>query len=68
MSILFPFLIASRLRQGTLGLEYDDTSEFKMPRVMNFTFEKVLDLERGLITTGVNFPFGGSLFLVAVKN
>jgi hypothetical protein len=34
---------------------------------MNFLLEKILGFERFLIRSGVRFPFGGSLFLVARK-
>ena len=35
--------------------------------VINKLLEKVLDFERFLISLGISFPFGGSLFLIATK-
>jgi len=65
ISFLFPLMMAARLKRG--GANADVMAELEMPRLLNRTFEKVLDAERQIIRAGVNFPFGGSLLLVAQK-
>lgn len=67
VSILFPFLIISRLKKRKSCLEYDVMSEFKVSGVVNFILERILDFERFLIKLGMNLPFGGSLLLIATK-
>jgi ubiquinone/menaquinone biosynthesis C-methylase UbiE len=65
-SLLLPLMVLSRrIHHGK-----DEELHFRpflIPRWINFLFEKVLGFERFLIKTGVRFPFGGSLFLVARK-
>jgi len=46
----------------------DPEGEFKIPRFLDYGFEKTMDAERALIRAGVSFPFGGSLLLVARKS
>ena len=65
-SLLLPLMVFSRrvCRAGTEGLLF---RQFLIPRWLNFLLEKILGFERFLIKSGVTFPFGGSLFLVARK-
>ncbi len=65
-SLLLPLMFLSRrTRRGSA----DELlfRQFLVPRWMNFLLEKILGFERFLIKSGVRFPFGGSLFLVARK-
>jgi hypothetical protein len=42
-------------------------AELHLPGILNFIFERVMDLERLLIRSGLRFPAGGSLLLLARK-
>ena len=66
VSLLLPLMIASRLGQRKAG-KVVATSEFMLNPIVNATFEKVLDIERGLVRLGVRFRAGGSLLAVARK-
>ena len=68
VSALLPLMILSRLRQRRLGEDWDPLSEFKISRCVNVLLEKVLTVERGLIRSGVSFPAGGSLLVVARRS
>ncbi len=66
VSLLFPAMVASRLA-GRLRRDRDPMAEFRIPRWLNAALERILGVERWLIENGVNFPFGGSLLVVARK-
>ena len=68
VSLLFPALVLSRLKQHFSGKEFDPLAEFKISPLMNATFERVLDVERALIRAGISFPAGGSLLLIARRS
>lgn len=65
VSLLFPFMLASRLK--TRSSEYNPEDEFKINNVINRLFTKVLSLEQRFVQMGVNMPVGGSLLLIAKK-
>jgi SAM-dependent methyltransferase len=65
VTLLLPFMYASRLAQRAPGKDYDPLAELKLPRWLNWPLEKVLDLERMLIRAGMPLPAGGSLLLAA---
>lgn len=67
VTLLFPFMIISRLNKKKISDEFDVMNELKIGKGLNFLFKKTLDLERCLIQYGMNFPFGGSLFIIARK-
>lgn len=67
VSLLLPFMIASRSWRKLSGAKYDPTAEFRIAPALNWSFERMLDCERGLIAAGIRFPLGGSLLAVAVK-
>jgi len=66
-SLLLPLMVFSRRICRRKADEELLFKQFLIPHWMNFLFEKTLGFERFLIKSGVTFPFGGSLFLVARK-
>lgn len=66
MSLLFPLMLVSRIRQKNID-QIDPTSELKIGAFTNKILKSILDIERFLIQKGMKFPFGGSLLAVAVK-
>ena len=66
--LLLPLMLAARLRRACCNTKYDPTAEFRIPRVANASFEKLLDVETALIRAGVSFPAGGSLLMVARRD
>jgi len=67
VSLLMPVLLLSRATRRS-EQRLDPEGEFKIPRFLDYGFEKTMDAERALIRAGVSFPFGGSLLLVARKS
>lgn len=74
VSFLFPFMLASRLRDRfrsaptgseTVKAEFD--AQVNLPRPLNWTFDKVMRGDEFLIRCGVDLPFGGSLLTVACR-
>jgi SAM-dependent methyltransferase len=68
VSLLLPLMLASRLRQRREDATYDPLAELRMGALANALLEKVMGIERGLIQTGLSFPIGGSLMIIARKN
>jgi SAM-dependent methyltransferase len=68
VSLLLPLLVASRFKQRMTGEEVDPSAEYNIGRLLNTTLEKILDAERTVIRTGLSFPAGGSLLLVARRD
>ena len=66
VSLLLPAVFLSRLRVKDVQ-HMDPEAEFRLPRVLNSVFELVMGFERLLIRSGLSFPAGGSLLLVAEK-
>ena len=66
VSLLLPIMLLSRLKQKR-DKDFDPVVEFKINKLVNFTLEKLLDLERFFIRTKVNLPIGGSLLIIAQK-
>ena len=65
VSVLFPLLIASRwLRRNGAS---DPLAEYQIPRHVSRILEFALSGERAAIRSGLSFPFGGSLLLVAQR-
>lgn len=67
VSVLFPFLLLSRLKPVAPEDEFDPHSEFSINPIANILFEKALGMERLLIRAGISFPIGGSLLMVGRK-
>lgn len=66
VSLLLPLMLASRLVKRDAA-SYDPRAEFEIPRPLNAILERVLRVERVMISAGINFPAGGSRFVVARK-
>jgi SAM-dependent methyltransferase len=68
VTLLLPAMMASRfLRKNKPVAEIDIRAELSLSPVVNWIFGRVMSLERSIITTGINMPFGGSRLLVAKK-
>jgi len=67
VSLLFPAMVASRMKSKLAKGNDDLASEMQLPRVVNEVFYKVMRTEKKLIDWGLNFPFGGSRLVVAKK-
>jgi SAM-dependent methyltransferase len=67
VSLLLPLMMLSRLRRRVPDEVYDPLAELEIGRFANWMLGKILAVERALIRTGISFPAGGSLLLVARK-
>lgn len=67
VSLLFPLMAISRLKNRHSADAYDPMSEVKINHLMNTLFRRILDFERLIINVGLSFPVGGSLLLIARK-
>lgn len=65
VSLLLPIMLASRWRKR--GARADTQSELALSPAVDALLERVMSLELLLIRSGLNFPVGGSLLLIAVK-
>lgn len=70
--ILFPFMLISRLldrKQSTSdefsGIDFE--KRVKLPRALNWIFNRLMYIDEYLIRWGFSLPFGGSLLVVARK-
>lgn len=69
MSLLFPVLCLSRfLKRTSKNPDYNPMKELQLPSWVNTIFKKILNIENYLIQSGLTFPFGGSLLLIAKKS
>ncbi len=68
VTLLLPLMIVSRLTQRKSRAGYDPLAELRLAPWLNWVLEKALDFERVLIRTGIRFPAGGSLLVVARKS
>lgn len=68
VSFLLPAMMASRLLQKKPpSAESHNSNELRLPGLINWIFEGVMNLERQLIKLGIRFPIDGSLLLIARK-
>ena len=67
VSLLLPAMMLTRAMQRSGSDKIDPTKEFVSSRTSNLILERVLSIERLFIRMGLNFPFGGSRFVVASK-
>ena len=68
VSLLLPLMLMSRVGNAPKKENFDPTAELRINATINTALEKILDFERLLIRAGVNFPAGGSLLMLAIKN
>lgn len=66
VSLLLPLMLVARLRPRPRA-PFDPLAEFRLGKTLNTALERVMDLERWLITIGARLPAGGSLLAVAYK-
>ena len=66
VSLLLPFMLLARLKQRRTP-EFNPTTEFEIPSVVNRLLGNAMLVERATIRAGISFPAGGSLLLVATK-
>lgn len=67
LTFLLPFMMLSRLIQKKKIEDFDPISEFKINPVLNIIFYTLTMLEIIFTKFGVNYPIGGSRFVVAKK-
>jgi SAM-dependent methyltransferase len=67
VSLLLPLMWGARLRANRKPATYDPCAELRMSRPVNAILERVMGVERLLITRGVRLPVGGSLLAIARK-
>jgi SAM-dependent methyltransferase len=67
VSLLAPLMWVRRARPLAMQAHFDPLAELRIGGLANAVLEQVLNLERLAIRGGVNFPFGGSLLLIARK-
>jgi SAM-dependent methyltransferase len=65
VSLLLPAMVASRFRERRREGDYEPGTELNPPRILDRAMRAVLKLETLMIRTGISFPAGGSLLLVA---
>lgn len=66
VSLLLPALCLSRLMEkGRAKAEYDPKREYAIPAWISSSFEVLMAVERVAIKSGIKFPAGGSLLVVA---
>lgn len=66
VSLLLPLLMLSRTKNRKID-DIDSIAELKLPKVLNFSLEQIMTLERLMIRAGIRMPAGGSLLLAAKK-
>lgn len=67
VSLLLPAMWVSRLTKRNPAVKFDATTELKINPMLNRLFEIFLAFELFMIKAGINFPLGGSRFLLARK-
>jgi len=67
VSLLLPAMLASRLTKQQGNAREDFLPELNLPPWLNSVFERVMNLERNLIRSGLRLKLGGSRLLIATK-
>ena len=67
VSLLLPLMLLSRSQQQQPKADYDPLAELRIKGWLNALLEKILTVEFRMIRSGVSFPAGGSLLLIAKK-
>ncbi len=69
VSLLLPAMMISRLMINKKSAKsLDSLDEMRISPWLNTILSYILDLESWLISLGINFPFGGSRLVVALKS
>ncbi len=68
ISLLLPLMSLSRLWQRFARPDFDLASELRVPKVLSSIFTVILNVEFSAIKYGINFPAGGSRFIVARRS
>lgn len=68
MFLLLPLMALSRLWQRFARPDFNAWSELRLPRAISAIFAVILKFELSAIKSGINFPAGGSRFIVARKS
>ncbi|RDI45128.1 class I SAM-dependent methyltransferase [Aquicella lusitana] len=63
---LLPLMLAQRLIRNK-NVSQETSRILSLPKILDKAFESILELERKAIHRRVNFPIGGSRFVVAMK-
>lgn len=67
VSLLLPFMVASRIRYRRRFSTSDASSELKLPPRLNAIFSGLIGMELSVIKRGANLPVGGSRLVIARK-
>jgi SAM-dependent methyltransferase len=67
VSMLLPAMLLSRLKQRHAQPNIDPANELKLSAGFNAFLYKVMQVEVGLIRSGINLPIGGSRLVVAKR-
>lgn len=67
VSLLLPIMWLSRQQKSRAVKKNDPMSELRIGRIANQLLGTAMTVERGLIQSGIRFPAGGSLLLVAKR-
>jgi SAM-dependent methyltransferase len=65
VSFLLPLMFLSRMRHRMPRRHFDPLAEYGMGRTLHWFLDTIMTLERWMIQSGVSFPAGGSLLLIA---
>jgi hypothetical protein len=68
VSLPLPLMMLSRHSKQRVSGKFDPSDELRISGPLNFTLERILDVERAWIRTGGQFAMGGSRLVVARKN
>lgn len=68
VSLLLPFMMLSRLKAKKSGADFDPVAELEIGDYLNLILEKIMNVERRLITGGISLPAGGSLLAIARRD
>lgn len=67
VNLLLPAMFASRVVHRFAPPDSDPMAELRLPATLNRVFEGIMNMEHRLIQSGMRFPAGGSLLLIARK-
>ncbi|NJP08455.1 MAG: class I SAM-dependent methyltransferase [Leptolyngbyaceae cyanobacterium RU_5_1] len=68
VSLLLPVMMLSRMKRQIMRTDFNPVEEYEIGKVLNEILEKILTVEQGAIASGISFPAGGSLLVIAKRN